>query len=517
MSQTRPTTTNGIKLTYRWYVDRNDGKGFVKVNGSKKELVVSRPNVSLSGAKYKCLVANAGNADGEFAESAAATLTVIESAVLKKGPQAVVSVSGTTSEFSVSATGSNLKYIWEIRDAEGNVVFTTETTEPTLSYEFTEAVVGGTVSCSVQSRLADGTAIGTISTKTATVNVQEAVGISKIQIKEEGGYSMDVKAGSAAGATFRASYKFPFSINVEATGYSPTYQWYESVDGGAFAEIRNAKSKSYKPNVSEKTWLVDGVKIARKSYFCTVSNKNGSVVSAVNTPVINVVIGEALAPVSIAGTGIVFRADDEEEYPTLHMLFQGNDGLKIFASNMDPTKTYVKSASYWYNRSSSITGYLNFSYTTVIDGKTETKEIIGALGFSDDGATTASFTDDKTVYIGTVEQIGGGVAPDKMTKDFTAVSTDGLTYKVVMRAAKIATSPLTARPQAAHTPTSEGPQSCAIFKVNGKFSDGSKIDVEFNFCFVSETYASGIINKKSTSASGEPISNTSEMAAVFAK
>lgn len=140
---------DGIKLTYRWYVDRNDGKGFVKVNGSKKELVVSRPNVSLSGAKYKCLVANAGNADGEFAESAAATLTVIESAVLKKGPQAVVSVSGTTSEFSVSATGSNLKYIWEIRDAEGNVVFTTETTEPTLSYEFTEAVVGwnGLVQC----------------------------------------------------------------------------------------------------------------------------------------------------------------------------------------------------------------------------------------------------------------------------------------------------------------------------------------------------------------------------------
>ena len=254
---------DGIKLTYRWYVDRNDGKGFVKVNGSKKELVVSRPNVSLSGAKYKCLVANAGNAEGEFAESAAGTLTVIESAVLKKGPQSVVSVSGTTSEFSVSATGSNLKYIWEIRDAEGNVVFTTETTEPTLSYEFTEAVVGGTVSCSVQSRLADGTAIGTISTKTATVNVQEAVGISKIQIKEDGGYTMDVKASSAGAATFRASYKFPFSINVEATGYSPTYQWYESVDGGAFAEIRNAKSKSYKPNVSEKTWLVDGVKIAR--------------------------------------------------------------------------------------------------------------------------------------------------------------------------------------------------------------------------------------------------------------
>lgn len=508
---------DGIKLTYRWYVDRNDGKGFVKVNGSKKELVVSRPNVSLSGAKYKCLVANAGNADGEFAESAAATLTVIESAVMKKGPQAVVSVSGTTSEFSVSATGSNLKYIWEIRDAEGNVVFTTETTEPTLSYEFTEALIGGTVSCSVQSRLADGTAIGTISTKTATVNVQEAVGISKIQIKEEGGYSMDVSASSAGAATFRASYKFPFSINVEATGYSPTYQWYESVDGGAFAEIRNAKSKSYKPNVSEKTWVVDGVKIARKSYFCTVSNKNGSVVSAVNTPVINVVIGEALAPVSIAGTGIVFRADDEEEYPTLHMLFQGSDGLKIFASNMDPTKTYVKSASYWYNRSSSITGYLNFSYTTVIDGKTETKEIIGALGFSDDGATTASFTDDKTIYIGTVEQIGGGVAPDKMTKDFTAVSTDGLTYKVVMRGGKNCDLTVDGKTASCTYSYLRRPQSCAIFKVNGKFSDGSKIDVEFNFCFVSETYASGIINKKSTSASGESISNTSEMAAVFAK
>ena len=508
---------DGIKLTYKWYVDRNDGKGFVKLNGSKKELVVSRPNVSLNGAKYKCLVANAGNASGEFAEAAAGTLTVIESAVMKKGPQTVVSISGTTSEFSVSATGHNLKYIWEIRDAEGNVVFTTETTEPTLSYEFTEALVGGTVSCSVQSRLADGTAIGTITTKTAKVNVQEAVGISKVQIKEDGGYTI---TASSRGYTFRASYKFPFSIIVEATGYSPSYQWYESVDGGAYAEIKNARSKTYKPNVSEKAW----VGVSKKSYYCAVSNKNGDAFSVENTPVISVVIGDVLAPVSIAGTGILFTPAEDEEaeegeepYPSLFMIFQGNDGLKVFASNMDPTKTYVKSASYWYNRSSSITGYLNFSYTTVTDGKTETKEIVGALQFSDEGTVAASFTDDKTVHVGTAEQISGGDAPSKMSEDFTAKSADGLTYKVAMKGGKNCELTVDGKTVSCTYSYLRRPQSCAIFRVNGKFSDGSKIDVEFNFCFVSETNAYGIINKTTTSKSGELTSNTSEMMAVFAK
>ena len=104
-----------------------------------------------------------------------------------------------------------------------------------------------------------------------------------------------------------------------------------------------------------------------------------------------------------------------------------------------------------------------------------------------------------------------------MTKDFTAVSTDGLTYKVVMRGGKNCDLTVDGKTASCTYSYLRRPQSCAIFKVNGKFSDGSKIDVEFNFCFVSETYASGIINKKSTSASGESISNTSEMAAVFAK
>ena len=65
--------TSGDNLTYQWQIDRNDGKGWVNIDGATAtSYTTSTVNISSNGFKYKCVVSNsAGNV-----ESNSATLTV---------------------------------------------------------------------------------------------------------------------------------------------------------------------------------------------------------------------------------------------------------------------------------------------------------------------------------------------------------------------------------------------------------------------------------------------------------
>ena len=64
---------SGDNLTYQWQIDRNDGKGWVNIDGATAtSYTTSTVNISCNGFKYKCVVSNsAGNV-----ESNSATLTV---------------------------------------------------------------------------------------------------------------------------------------------------------------------------------------------------------------------------------------------------------------------------------------------------------------------------------------------------------------------------------------------------------------------------------------------------------
>lgn len=64
---------SGTDLTYQWQIDRNDGKGWVNIDGATAtSYTTSTVNISCNGFKYKCVVSNStGNV-----ESNSATLTV---------------------------------------------------------------------------------------------------------------------------------------------------------------------------------------------------------------------------------------------------------------------------------------------------------------------------------------------------------------------------------------------------------------------------------------------------------
>ena len=68
-------TATGEDLTYQWQIDRNDGKGFVNLDGANSASYTSGVmDSSCNGFKYRCII---GNAAGSVATDAA-TLTVTE-------------------------------------------------------------------------------------------------------------------------------------------------------------------------------------------------------------------------------------------------------------------------------------------------------------------------------------------------------------------------------------------------------------------------------------------------------
>jgi len=68
-------TATGDNLTYQWQIDRNDGNGFVNLNGATStSYTTSTVDMDCNGFKYQCIVSN----DGGSVTSNIATLTVTE-------------------------------------------------------------------------------------------------------------------------------------------------------------------------------------------------------------------------------------------------------------------------------------------------------------------------------------------------------------------------------------------------------------------------------------------------------
>ena len=96
---------SGTDLTYQWQIDRNDGKGWVNIDGATAtSYTTSTVNISCNGFKYKCVVSNsAGNV-----ESNSATLTVQDAG----GSSDDKPSSGTDKKDDAPKTGDNTPSVW---------------------------------------------------------------------------------------------------------------------------------------------------------------------------------------------------------------------------------------------------------------------------------------------------------------------------------------------------------------------------------------------------------------------
>ena len=94
---------NGTDLTYQWQIDRNDGNGWVNVDGATAaSYTTSTVDISCNGFKYQCVVSNSAGTD----TSNTAVLTVTENTTPAPGSVDYEILDGANTSWEQNSDGS---------------------------------------------------------------------------------------------------------------------------------------------------------------------------------------------------------------------------------------------------------------------------------------------------------------------------------------------------------------------------------------------------------------------------
>ncbi len=96
-------TATGTDLTYQWKIDRNDGKGFVDINGANgASYTTGVTDMDCNGFKYQCVISNAVGS----VTTAAVTLTVTDNIAPTPTPDPYRIIEGANGSWTQSTDGS---------------------------------------------------------------------------------------------------------------------------------------------------------------------------------------------------------------------------------------------------------------------------------------------------------------------------------------------------------------------------------------------------------------------------
>ena len=94
---------NGTDLTYQWQIDRNDGNGWVNIDGATAAIyTTSTVDISCNGFKYQCVVSNSAGTD----TSNTAVLTVTENTTPAPGSVDYEILDGANTSWEQNSDGS---------------------------------------------------------------------------------------------------------------------------------------------------------------------------------------------------------------------------------------------------------------------------------------------------------------------------------------------------------------------------------------------------------------------------
>ncbi len=257
-------TATGENLTYQWKIDRNDGNGFVNLNGATSaSYTTSTVDMDCDGFKYQCIVSN----EGGSVTSDIATLTVTEKPSVHTHSLTQVPAKAAT----CTEEGNMVYYTCSgcdnlFADANGTTTTTAEAVKiAALEHDWTgewTVVKEATATEEGKKETLCTRGCGEKKEEVIPATGVEAVDAPVITIQPEN------KTAEDGNTT---------TFSITATGENLTYQWkIDRNDGNGFVNLNGATSASYTTSTVDMD--CDGFK-----YQCIVSNEGGSVTSDIAT------------------------------------------------------------------------------------------------------------------------------------------------------------------------------------------------------------------------------------------
>ena len=243
---------NGSGLKYQWQYRTSSTGSWVNspASGNTTATLSVSATASRNGYQYRCIVTDAA---GNKVTSAAATLTVATELKITKQTSGVTASAGTTAKFSVTATGTGLKYQWQYKTPAGSWNNTSAAgyNTATVSIAVTEAKNGYSYRCIVTD--ASG---NKVTSSAATLTVPVLLKITR--------QTANVTASAGATANF----------SVTAVGTGLKYQWQYKTPNGSW---NNTSASGY--NTATVSIAVTAAKNGY-SYRCIVSDASGNKVTS---------------------------------------------------------------------------------------------------------------------------------------------------------------------------------------------------------------------------------------------
>lgn len=425
------------KLSYQWFVDKNDGKGFVPAS-SKKDTISIKASAKVPQSTYKCLVSDA---TGASAYSGEHKISVFPKPKITENINYKGSFRGENTVLSVGASGENLYYQWQVfkdgawRDIEGensqNIVL--ENLQSENMGERYRAQVGVKV---------DGKIIANsfVSSKEAKISLSEPAGIGgvrAVQKQAEFDQSYSADASNIKIEDLGAGFATELSVQ-NATGAKPKYQWQILTDAenGIWQDIEKAVKPTYSFTENKE---------GSASYRCKVYCELGSLISEKFTPQIDIDFVMPPIPASIADNALKFDIDGEKftlVCPDAKNAILINNSLQESGSWLEGTKVAYKFKNA-KEASLSITAN-QCAYGE--NGKKQTIKISYNLALKYDGVSRAvggTYTEGKTtsqIKSASLEfevSERAAVLPDSLQETNMVFKANGVSYGIIFENAKL--------------------------------------------------------------------------------
>jgi Metallo-peptidase family M12B Reprolysin-like len=244
---------------YQWQLSTDGGNTFNNIAGATTA-TYSIPNVQLSNnGRYRSIVTGPCNTT----TSSAAILTVQSLPAISSQPQSITLCAGSNNTFSVTATGTNITYQWQL-STDGGANFNDIPSATATSY-----TINGITSGLNNNRyrvIVSGDCVPAAVSAAATLTVETSVAVTT--------QPTDVTACAGSDASF----------SVVGSGAGIIYQWQLSTDGGAnFNNIAGANAATY--TVTGVTLAMDNNKfrVQLSNATCTTPGISNTVTLTINS------------------------------------------------------------------------------------------------------------------------------------------------------------------------------------------------------------------------------------------